>query len=205
MASKGARLRAKRDRQDDMGLAPTPRRKPRGRKRMDQIVTERKDDNMDAFITRCRQKGIEPSDSNLRDMAAPWNGCEAGKAMARHVATERDRQRLWDAIQHVRTAWARYASLHGLPQRSAQCLRIMLPVDEMHADASTPAADLRTLDERQKAALRVWREAEILIGRWGRNAASITSRCVLDDERCEDATSMCLSLWNVADHLEGAR
>jgi len=204
--SKAEKLRRHRANRDSMELAPVPRRpKKRGRARMEEIATERRDDNLDAHAARCRRAGIDATEANMRDMSAPWNGCEAGRAMSRHARTEDERQRLWGAIQHIRTAWARYASLHGLPARSAQCLRIMLPVDEMHADASTPAADLRPMDERHASALRKWREAELLVGRFGRYTAGITMRCVLDDMRCEDATSMCLALGNVAQHVGTAR
>ncbi|MBD9528989.1 hypothetical protein [Paracoccus sp. PAR01] len=206
--SKAEKLRRHRANRDSMELAPIPKRQGKTRDGNGRFSRKAEDASQIVMIGRCRRAGIDPTEEAIRDMKAMWQGCEAGRAMSRYVSghidpkkAEETRKRLWDAIHHIRTSWARYASLHGLPARSAQCLRIMLPVDEMHADATTPGIDPRTIEERHASALRKWREVELLVARYGRHTAGITLRCVLDDMRCEDATSMCLALRNVADHV----
>lgn len=203
MTSRAARRRRKRDLQD---VPAIPRRAARGKARMAQIDKEPPEDaSLPAIIARCRRAGITATEDAIRDMRDPWAGCEAGQAMAREVQGREARLALWSAIQHVRAAWARYARANGLPMRSAQCLRILRPVDAMQTDAASPATDPRTDAERSADALRSWRQAELLVGRYGRATAGITMRCVLDDTRCENATAMVLALRNVASAMTGAK
>lgn len=205
MTSRAAKRRAKRDRQattDSMDLAPVPRKRKAGRARMAEIrATPQEDASLPAIAARCRRAGKEMNDDTMRDMRAPWNGCEAGMAMAREVKTEAERVALWGAIQHVRMTYTRYARTEGLPIRSAQCLRILVPTDAMHADAASPAIDLRSVEERHAAAERSWRQVELLLSRRGRATEGIAKRCILDDTPCENATAMVLALRNVSDYV----
>ena len=213
MASKAAKLRAKREARagDVPDLASVPRAKRRGRARMKDLAAMAPvDESISAIEARCRRAGLdigkaEAREKHMRDMRAPWHGCAAGRAMALVEERERERADLWAAIQHIRMAWSNYARACGLPPRSAQCLRILLPVGAVQADAASPAPDMRTDDERRDDAQRAWRQAELLVGRYGRATAGITLRCVLDDTPCENAIAMVLALQNVSGYLRGAR
>ena len=208
MSSKASRLRAKRARNagDGMDLAPTPRRKKRGRARMIELHGVPSVDHRKTTLeARCRRAGLDVTEEAMREVSAPWAGCEAGQAMAQEVSAEDKRARLWDAIQHVRRVYAAYDRAMGAPSRHAQSLRIMLPSDEMHADAASPPLDMRDDEQRQDDAERHWARVQGLIGRYGRYTATITERCVVDNQRCENATAMVLALQNVADAMQGAK
>lgn len=207
MSSKASRLRAKRARNagDGMDLAAVPRRKAQGRSRMTEIREKPEDASLAAIEARCRRAGVQATEDAMREMKAPWHGCKAGQAIHAHARSEAERQRLWTAAQHVRAAYVAMCRLKGLPLPHATCLRILLPVEAMHADAETAPADLRTEDERLWAAISGWERVKAWISRYGRHTAGITERCVIADQSCENTTAMLLALNVVADGLEGSR
>lgn len=210
MTSKAAKRRARKLRQvDDLpGLASIPRRpKKRGKARMTELNRAAKevDESIHLIETRCRHAGTEATEEAIREAKAPWAGCEAGQAMSREVKDDADRALLWDAIQYVRRVYVAYDRAMCAPNRHAQSLRIMLPSDEMHADASSPPPDFRDDLERQRDAEKAWVSVQVLLGRYGRFTAMITERCVVDNRRCENATAMVLALKNVSAALHGAK
>jgi hypothetical protein len=89
-------------------------------------------------------------------------GCMVGRRLLiEHI---RDRADIWEAVKHSRKVYAAYSRSTGAPARHPQSLSIMLPPDAMQADASSPAPDLRTQEERDQAAraamqsLQAWLE-----------------------------------------------
>lgn len=177
-----------------MGLADAPRREKNGR-------TSRKDKQRDPSIpalkTRCRQMGKEPTAENVRDMRAPWNGCHAGRALSQTTIPldADDRAGLWDAICHMRRTQAAFDFAIGAPKRHAACLRLLLPVEAMEADATTPPIDERSLEERQRDATRALMQIEGWLGYVDGATAAIAKRAVIDDEevRCPEAVVRALS------------
>lgn len=209
--SKGQKLAEKRRRQlavayksGALDLAPVPRPKSRGRKRMAEIKVE-KDADTPALQARCRQSGIKPDEAGLRQAKAPWLGCNAGRAMASVVSNEADRQSLWSAIQHMRKVQIAYGRAIGAPSRNAQCLRIMAPTEAMQADASSTPVDMRTEDERHRQAVSAWMQMQGWLGHADKVAASICKRVVIDDERCPDATAMVAALRCVEGGIAGRK
>lgn len=204
MSSKGARLRAKRARQDDMGLAAIPRRKRQGRARMPKLRDpDAEDESLQAIRMRCSRAGLPPTEGNMRIMRDQWKGCQAGMTIDRLTSSHDEKVKLWGAVQHIRATYAAVCRAEGIPAPHATCLRILLPVDAMHADASSPARDLRSEEERLEAARTAWARVEGWMGRFGRHSASLTRRCVIEDTSCESAAAMFLVLDNVVKGLEG--
>lgn len=211
LSKAAARRRAKKAAQSAglPDLAPIPKAKKRGRARMDQIrgLAETQAPPP-VLLARARRRKALPTDAEdlrkaLRDARAPWNGCPAGMAMAAHVTGDRERHTLWDAIQHMRAVWAAYDRALSAPDRHAQSLRLLLPIEAMQADASSPAADPRTEVERYRAAID---NREILSG-WLRHveprAAMVCISTVIDDTPCRDPAAMVRALHCVADGMAG--
>lgn len=202
---------------------------PRHKGRFARAATEAGAD-IAALEARCRQAGIEivtvpnapkkPGDDTnelrearrqarhrralqMRDTRAPWNGCEAGRAMARLIGDERERGALWDAIQHMRAVWLAYDRAMVAPHRHAQCLRLLAPTEAMQADASTPPSDPRSEAERYRQA----KAARETVARWLRGVvvrdAMICISVVIDDARCRDAEALIRALRCVADGMAG--
>src|ERR1051325_1018076 len=160
-------------------LAPVPRREDNGRPTRQGIA---RDPSIETLLVRCRQMGKEPTRAAIRGMRAPWNGCNAGQAMARAVQGEHERLELWGAITHMRTVQASYDAAIGAPHRHAVCLRLLLPLEALEADATTPPKDERSDDERQRDAVNALMKMEGWLGYTDSAAASQAKRSVIDDE-----------------------
>lgn len=195
--TKAERLRRQRAKQSGE-LAPIPRRKSRGQKRMAEIKREKAEDTP-VLIARARQTGASPDEA--RDV---WFGCPAGRAMA-SVTKPEDRPALWAAIHHMRTIQAAYDRAIGCPSRHAQSMRIMLPTDEMHADASSPPLDLRTEAEKARQARSALARVNAWLSLADPRHAAICKRVVIDDERCPDAQAMVSALRCVVAGLSGRK
>lgn len=192
---------------DAAGLPALPsikKRKARGRERMKDIQTEA-DADIPAYAARCRHNGMPVNDATIRAAKAEWMGCNAGKAMASVVQGEAERKELWGAIHHMRKVQLAYDRAIGAPSRHAQCLRIMLPLEALHADATTPPADLRTDEDKHRQAVSAWMQLQGWLGCADAVSSSICKRVVIDDERCPDAAAMVKALHCVADGVAGRR
>lgn len=201
MTSRAERRRRKKA--ADAGLpevAPVPKKQPSGRRRRG--VRDR-DAARDALEARCRQMGIEPTQENIRDIRAPWWGCNAGRAMAGVVSDHSERAGLWDAICHMRRVQVAFDAAIGAPRRHAQCLRLLLPVERMEATAETPALDDRTPEDRQRHATAALMQVDGWLGWTDSAAASQCRRVVLDDARVTDAEGLVSALRCVSDGLSG--
>lgn len=221
--TKGQKIAEKKARAGLPELEPVPRKKRRGKARMGDIGPKEAGD-VQTLETRARHAGqaivrVDPAEQDkakrrvqrqiradqLRDMRAPWRGCEAGRSMASVVTDEKARAVLWGAIQHMRRVQANYDRSIGAPNRHAQCLRLLLPLDEMTADASTPPIDLRTDEDKRRQAVSAWMAMQGWLGYTGKDAASICKATVIDDDRCADAASLVVALHCVADGISGRR
>jgi hypothetical protein len=69
----------------------------------------------------------------------------------------------------------------GAPNRHAQCLRILAPVDAMQADAASPAPDDRSVEERVRDATRAQMQVEGWIGHTDSRAVSAFRQAVIND------------------------
>lgn len=179
-------------------LAPVARKQGNGRTYRNPI---QRNPQAEMLKARCRRWSI-PS-SKWRDMRDPWWGCEAGGAMALAVPDRHDRLVLWDAICHMRRVITAFDRVIGAPSRHAQCLRLLLPLDELSADASSPPLDERTDEERQDAAVRDLQWLEEWMGRAGEAAQLEACRVVWDDQPARNVEAMLRALWNISDGICG--
>lgn len=175
------------------------------RERNGRVQREAEDRGADkvALKARCRQRGVSANVEHIRDSRSPWWGCNAGRAMAGAVESHAERLELWDAIQHMRRVVTAYDAAIGAPRRHAVCLRLLVPIEEMSADASTPPADERTPEERQRQAVSAYMRLEDWLG-WTDNAAmGEAKRVVLDDVEARDVPGLLASLRCVCDGMKG--
>ncbi|MFT4149211.1 MAG: hypothetical protein QM656_03365 [Paracoccaceae bacterium] len=198
--SKAARRRARNEASVINGalpvLAEVPRREGNGRVR--RSATNR-DPMTESLKARCRRWGLPRA--MFREMRDPWWGCEAGGAMALAIAARNDRAALWDAICHTRRVVVAFDRAMGAPARHPQCLRLLLPVDSLSADASTPAPDDRTDIEREDDAVRELQSLQEWLGRAGAAAREEVERVVCDDRPCRNPQALVAALWHVWDGI----
>ncbi|MCB5411795.1 hypothetical protein [Pseudogemmobacter faecipullorum] len=183
-----------------VALAATPRPAKRGKARMREIRVEQ--DPQKAMLKARARRWGKP-EGQWREMRDPWWGCEAGGAMASVIPSHKDRQEYWEAIQHVRAAIIAFDRAIGAPNRHAQCLRLLLPLEELSADSTTPPADRRSDEEKQDQAVLGMQVIEERIGRSGPGPMAEVMRVVVDDHRARDPAAMVLALGHVVDLRRG--
>ncbi|RHZ96474.1 hypothetical protein D1114_07125 [Cereibacter sphaeroides] len=199
--SKAAKRRLKAAKAGDpFALAPVERREPNGRARRE---AEDRDPSIETLKTRCLHMGQMPTPENLRDARAPWNGCNAGRAMASVVRDASERAALWDAICAMRRIVTAYDRAIGAPSRHAVCLRLLAPTDAMEADAASPPVDERTDIEKQDDATRDLMRLERWLGYTTGPAAAEAKRVVWDDNPCRAPHALAAALLCVADGMSG--
>lgn len=182
-------------------LAQVPRKGKDGR----QVRSSaERDPARQALEARCRQMGEPVTRASLREARAPWRGCNAGRAMAEAVAAD-ERAELWDAICHMRRVQLAHDLAIGAPRRHAQCLRLMLPVEALEADAAAPPPDTRSPEERLRSATQALMAVEGWLGWTDAAAAGECRRVVLDDVECRSPAALLRALRCVADGISGRR
>ena len=160
------------------GMIVTARPTGRDRRHTNQMAESA---GLEPLRVRCRQAGLAATPEAIREMRAPWHGCEAGRAMAAEVRDDRERGALWDAIQHVRRTVAAYDRSVGAPARHPVCLRLLLPLEALEADASSPPTDDRTEEERSRQAVSAWMAVKGWLGHVPTATASDAWACIVDD------------------------
>lgn len=151
-----------------------------------------------AINARIRQTGLSQDDAKT-----PMAGCAVGRRLM--IDHTPDRAELWQAVQHMRMTWLAYDRANGSPNRHAQCLRIMAPTPALHADASSPAPDLRTQDERDRAAVTAWMRLQGWLSYTDAAAYGAAVRHVVDepDQPVSDWCGIVLALQCVSDGIKG--
>ena len=199
--TKGQRRARKRDLRDNpMALPQIPRREKDGRAHR---TTAERDAAHETLLARCRRAGLPPTAANIRDMRAPWWGCEAGRVIGAADMADDQRLAYWDAIQHMRRVWQEYYRVIGSAGRYPKCMSILAPVDAMQADATSPPLDTRTDEEKQRSAVAAMMRVEGWLGRVASIAAGECKRVVLDDQPAHDAPGVIAGLCGVAEGLAG--
>lgn len=178
-------------------LRPVVKREGNGRASRAAIP---RDPQTEMLKARCRRWG-KPT-SHWREMQDPWWGCEAGGAMAMATARLSDRKALWDAICWMRRTVINFDRSIGAPDRHAQCLRLLVPIGETHADSTTPAMDERSDEQKQDDAVLGLQWLEEWIGRAGPAAATECRRVVLDDQRARDVVGMVTALAHISRFID---
>ena len=125
--------------------------------------------------------------------------------MAPAVTDHEERAQLWDAIQHLRRVQVAHDRAIGAPTRHARCLRLLVPVEAMSADAETPPVDERSDEERQRDATRALMRVEGWLGYTDKRARSEVLRVVVDDGEVRDVAGLLSALLCLSDGLKGRR
>lgn len=198
MTSKAERKRRKKQAADPFALAPVERREKSGRKQREPAD---RDPSIIALEVRCNQAQRAVTPEAIREMRAPWWGCNAGKAIASLHPDER--AHLWDAICHMRRVITAYDRAIGAPSRHAVCMRLLAPVDALEADASSPPLDERTEAEKQRQAVSALMALEGWLGYADKQAASEAKRVVWDDGAVADRNRLLNALRCASDGMRG--
>lgn len=184
---------------DQFALAPSSKREGNGRLSRS---GKPRDPMIETLKARCRRWGF-PS-GRWREMRDPWWGCEAGGAMALDVLDREDRAKLWDAICHMRRVITDFDRAIGAPNRHARCLRLLLPLDALEADSTSPPPDGRTDREREDSAVMNLQWLEEWLGRAGHEPMMEACRAVWDDQRPRNVGAMLAALWSVSAEITRA-
>lgn len=132
-----------------------------------------------ALQARCRVFGLSDTTEALKASVAPLWGCSVGRMIL--TEPEHHRPDLWNAAQHARATQLAYDRAIGAPNRHAQVARILSPVAAFEADASSPAPDYRTEDDRFRQAVAAQMRVEGWIGHTDSRAISAFRQAVIND------------------------
>jgi hypothetical protein len=163
------------------------------------------DAQKETLSTRARQCG-QPDTKEGRDaVSGPQFGCTVGRAIM--AGDKAERPDLWEAVKHMRRVWIAYDRAIGAPSRHAKCLAILAPTEAMTADASSPAPDLRSEEDRYRQAISAYMALRGWLGYVEGAAQSAIIRVVVDepDDRVRDWPTVRRALLCVVDGIKGRR
>lgn len=160
-----------------VALAPAPRKskpKAQGRARMKEIETEKSEDAMRTALTaRARQMGLDPTDPAIRaDMARQIAGDAAGRVLSM-ICDLDEAEALHGHWRAFCGARERYTRRVLLGSDHAKCGKMEMTPDHLQASAEDAPPDLRSEDERHRAAVNEWRVWQDALARAGLNASNI--------------------------------
>jgi hypothetical protein len=181
------------------------KREPNGRPQRDFKAEREFDAQENNLRARCWAIGWIPTPANLFAMRAPMAGCNAGRAIMQYTTDASLRADLFAAVTHMRRVQVAYDRALGAPSRNAKCLQILLPVDEMHADATTPPIDTRTDEERVRSATSAYMAIQGWLGYVDNAAASECKAVCIEDARVRDKAGLMLALAAIADGCAGRK
>jgi hypothetical protein len=158
-----------------------------------------------ALEARCRVFGVRDTPDNRKALSAPLWGCSVGRRILE--IGDVHRAELWNAVYHARRTQAAYDRAIGAPNRFAQVARILAPVDAMHADATSPALDTRTVEERVRQATTAQMQVEGWLGYCDNPAQSAFKHAVINapDDPIRDWPGVLNCLWCIVEGLAGGK
>ena len=156
-----------------------------------------------ALQARCRVFAGNDGPKDEGASGDPLWGCSVGRLILSEP--EHHRPDLWNATQHARATQLAYDRAIGAPNRHATCLRILAPSEAMHADASSPAPDYRTDDDKYRQAISAQMRVEGWIGHTDARAISAFKQAVINDPDgpVKDWPGVLACLQCVAEGLKG--
>lgn len=165
---------------DPFALAEVPRREPNGKP----ARREKAGADRPALVKRASMQNKAITDATIREMRAPWFGCNAGRAA--YLVSPHDIEEHWQAICHMRRVVTTYDREIGAPNRHAQSLRLLIPSDRLEATAETPPIDERTPEKRQDDAVAAYMRLQGWMMHADADARHAASDAVLDDMPARD-------------------
>jgi len=200
MTSKAARKRRKKAAQITMPGGETVPQRLDGPGRPRNMA---EDARKSALRTRQRLFAGEDGPEDAKAFLDPLWGCSVGRLIL--TEPEAKRAPLWSATQHARKTQAAYDRAIGAPNRHATCLRILSPVSAFEADASSPAPDYRSPEERVRQAVAAQMRVEGWIGHTDARAISAFRQAVINDPDgpVKDWTGVLACLKCIVEGLRG--
>ena len=164
-------------------------------------------DKAHAKATRAAEQAYRAAYNQAFETArAPWNGCNAGRAIGQvpalkaAIADAPDVTKLWESVMRVRSVYARYWSAIGAPPPQAATLNLMVPHEPFGSDGVEvdTAYDCRTDEERVKDATTAMMHMEWILGCAGEGVAGEVKHVVLHDEPVRHLVRLIVGLVAVA-------
>lgn len=196
--SKRTRKARKRDITLAGGQTAAPRPVNRGR-------PPQEDATKTAIDARLRMVGKPDTEANRAAMRSQMQGCAIGRALASRAGD--DMPDLWGAVQHIRRTDYAYRRSIGLPSPHAKVAGILAPTEAMETSADAPPADLRTVEEKARAATAAHMAVQGWLGYTDKHAGSCVKAATIftPDEPIRDLPSVIRALQCVVDGIKGNR
>lgn len=158
-----------------------------------------------AIESRMCRMGLRDTPENRAIARDPMQGCAVGRAIIAAKLPQQESNALWQAVGHARKAYVTFDRAIGAPNRHAQCLRILQPVDAMQADAASPETDTRSAEERYRQSVSCQMRVVQWIGHCDNPAQQAFLRAVIDepDMEAKDWPGILACLRCICEGLDG--
>ena len=153
---------------------------------------------------RCKAMGWEVNEANCDLARSDYLGCNAGRAL--HDLDKQNRDELWEIVQRIRSTYARYWSIHGLPSPFAKGASMaVVPEgfgsDGVEIDVSPSEYDDRTIEEKSRASTNAMMSIDGALTVAGR--ARELKEILLLDYPVTDRPHFVRAMLGVEAHLRG--
>jgi hypothetical protein len=165
----------------------------------------REDATRVAIDARLRVANLTDTPEHRRDMQSNRQGCAIGRAIEARGGN--DLHDLWNAVCHMRQAFAAYYRATGIPAPHAKVASILAPTEATETSADAPPADLRTDEEKSRAAVSSYMHLQGWLGHTDAHAASCARQAVIfaPDDPIRDMPAVIRALQCVVDGMAGKR
>lgn len=141
-----------------LDLAPAPRKKARGWKRMQELQAAEREaeenSHEERLLVRARHVGVKPDKKGLAQMKHVMLSEPAGQAIWLGSRPD-DANALWDVYSGLTRAEARYATVVLGTSINAKVAKVEFLPETFEARSDEPP-DERTEDEKHRAAVNAW-------------------------------------------------
>lgn len=138
------------------------------------------------------------------DLRSPMAAEALGHAILRHPRINGyPPDMLWAAVTHIRRTVAAYDRACGAPGRHPRCLGILTPAEHIAATADSPPADLRSPEDRDRAAVTAWTRLQGWLSHADAAARSACMSAAADDAPPANLPGIIRALQCVCDGQSG--
>ncbi|NBV62795.1 MAG: hypothetical protein EBR73_17385, partial [Rhodobacteraceae bacterium] len=162
------------------------------------------DASIPAIIRRLRENGLPDTDANRATVKQAMAGDPVGQAIMRFTGSPQERQDLWGSATHLRRVWAAYRAAIGAPRAHPKG-GTPTPVDAMETSANAPAHDLRSDEEKSRAAVSAYMACQGWLDYCDRQARAACLVAVIDEAGLPDERGIILALQCVGDGMAGRK
>lgn len=157
---------------------------------------------------RLRIAGKPDTRENRDAMKSQLQGCAIGRAL--EARGGKDQPELWRAVEHMRRTYAAYRGANSLPSPHPIVARMLSPTDAIETSAEAPPADLRSDEERARAATSAYMRLNGWLGYTDSASRAEAWRVIIvepapDMAPIGDLTAIIRALQCVVDGMAGNR